>query len=175
MGAMSLSRTGNLLGALSLAIADDVLDAVRAETDSSGASAAAALALLGHAPGLTIKQLGQVLRLSHPGAVRLVDRLARDALVTRERSAQDGRAVTLALTGAGRAAAERILASRRGVLEAALGAFSATECRTFEALAEKLLRAALDDGLHAARVCRLCDPDDCRGCPVESEIASRAG
>ena len=43
----------------------------------------AALCVIGHEPGLSIDFLARVLGMSHPGTVRLVDRLETDGLIKR--------------------------------------------------------------------------------------------
>jgi len=57
----------------------------------------------------TIKELAGQLRLEHHSVVELVDRLQKRGLATRATSRQDGRAVLLELTRAGRTALDRIV------------------------------------------------------------------
>jgi DNA-binding MarR family transcriptional regulator len=58
---------------------------------------------------MSIDALRSGVGLSHPGAVRLVDRLAARGLVARRASADDGRRVALHLTRAGEAMAASIM------------------------------------------------------------------
>jgi DNA-binding MarR family transcriptional regulator len=162
---MTDEKIQNLVGALSLALADQYLQPVSAP--------AAALTLLSHAPGLTIDELSRVLGLSHPGAVRLVDRLASDDLVVRGRSASDGRAVALTLTAKGEATAMQILESRRSILVDALAALTPSDREAFGRIAETMLRSVVQSPDHAATICRLCDSAACGECPVEHELMSR--
>ena len=67
-------RLVNLLGALALGVSDQIRSAI-AEGMPLGGETAAALTVIGHAPALSIDQLSRVLRLSHAGTVRLVERL----------------------------------------------------------------------------------------------------
>jgi len=66
---------------------------------------------------VTINELAQQLMLKHNTAVELVDRLARQDLVTREASSGDRRKVELALTARGRNILARLAAVHRRELE----------------------------------------------------------
>ena len=153
----------NVVGALALAISDDVLAAARADEPE-----AAAIALIGHVPGLSIDRLRRALGLSHPGAVRLVDRLAAAGLATRFRAGPDRRAVTLALTDAGAARCRALLARRQGVLARALATVSEDDRQALGRIAEALLGVLPVGITDACRICRLCDPAACVDCPVEA-------
>ncbi|MFK8182393.1 MAG: MarR family winged helix-turn-helix transcriptional regulator [Phormidesmis sp.] len=163
----------NIVGALSLALSDDLLQAAQNHAPTS--APAAAISLVGHMPGMTINHLRSALGLSHPGTVRLVDRLVRDDLVKRDRSTTDGRAVALTLTVSGEAMCQHILASRQNTLARALASLSHDERETLGKLAETMLQNILRDEAHAIQTCRLCDPVVCTNCPVEAEIVSREG
>lgn len=165
-------RNENVVGALVLGLADAMLRVAQAEAPESG-PAAAALALLGHEPGMSIERLRRSLGLSHPGAVRLVDRLAENGLVVRGASASDRRAVELRLTAAGEATCRAVIAARDRAIARAMTSLTAEEQQTFGALAEKMLRGFVADLDHAYAVCRLCDYDACSNCPVEDELACR--
>jgi len=171
-----LDQAANLLGALSLVIADRMTDAM-AEAGGRPESGAAALsALLHFLDRPTVDLLRQVLGLTSSGTVRLIDRMAQAGYVERGPGA-DGRSTSVSLTGAGRAAAERVGAARAVVLAGALDGLSAAERETFRQLMSKIL-AGLVRGPGAVRwICRLCDTGMCRGteggCPVGSAV--RAG
>ena len=169
--AMTKEKVENIVGALSLALADDLLRATQSHAPASAPSAA--IALVGHAPGMTINQLSRALSLSHPGAVRLVDRLVRDNLLNRSRSESDGRAVALTLTQTGEAMCLHILSSRQSALAHALASLCPSDRETLGRLAETVLRGMLRGEDHAFEVCRLCDPSVCIECPVEAEIINR--
>ena len=161
------SREANLLGTLSLAVAGRMEAAVASPLGPSAPAALNALeSYLGDEP---IDTLSHVLGLSHSGAVRLVDRLAEAGLAER-RPGPDGRSVTVALTAAGREAAERVRIARGAALEATLAVLSDAERAALDALHEKLLAGLTGDRASALRLCRLCDVDACghyRGtCPV---------
>ena len=173
-----LDQTANLLGALSLVIADRMADEM-AEAGGRPESAAAALsALLHFLDRPTVDLLRQVLGLTSSGTVRLVDRMAESGYVQRGPGG-DGRSTSVSLTGAGRAAAESVTAARAGVLAGALDGLSPAERETLRQLMSKLL-AGLIRGPGAVRwACRLCDTGVCRGteggCPVGNAVQARYG
>ena len=165
----SLDRAGNLLGALSLAIADRTADSLAGAAAQSPSGAAALSALLHFLERPSIDLMRQVLGLTSSGTVRLIDRLERDGLVARE-SGDDGRVTTIVLTPAGRRAARRVAAARADVLASALDGLDPAEREAFDALTGKLL-VGMIRGRGATRwMCRLCDTGACgreRGeCPV---------
>jgi MarR family transcriptional regulator, negative regulator of the multidrug operon emrRAB len=166
-------RDANLLGTLSLAVAGRMETAIASQL---GPSAPAALcALEGYLGGEPIEVLRQVLALTHSGAVRLVDRLVDAGLAERE-PGPDARTVAVALTPAGRVAAEGIREARTAALEEVLEVLSADERDTLTALHERLLAGLTSDRASARRLCRLCDIDACghhRGtCPVTNARAA---
>ena len=173
-----LDQAANLLGALSLVIADQMTDAM-AEAGGRPESGAAALsALLHFLDQPTVDLLRQVLGLTSSGTVRLIDRMAESGYVQRGPGA-DGRSTSVSLTPAGRAAAARVAAARAGVRTGALDRLSPAERETLRALLSKLL-AVLIRGPGAIRwICRLCDTGLCRGaesgCPVGNAVRERYG
>ena len=68
-------RTAQLLGALALALADGTGAAVEAQAGVSGSDAAALVTLRNYAEGEPLGLLRRALALSHPGIVRVADRL----------------------------------------------------------------------------------------------------
>jgi DNA-binding MarR family transcriptional regulator len=160
-----VSRTANLLGALSLVAGDRVREATGAEPTWS----AALVSLQTMADGGSIDELRRVLGLSHSGGVRVVKALSRGGLVDLRRDPDDGRAVQVWLTDDGRAEATRICAARLEALDALLGGLAPDQQAQLDALLAGALAAATG-GVHDARhICRLCDPDVCghpARCPV---------
>jgi MarR family transcriptional regulator, negative regulator of the multidrug operon emrRAB len=161
---MSTARTANLLGALALTLSDQIRDAAERHAIHGGGTPAA-LSLVGHEPGLSIDALARMLGMSHPGAVRLVQRLEQDWLIARKPTS-DGRTVALHLTVAGRKRRARLLAERRTVLEEALKRLSAQERAQLATLVEKLLVGIKRDPLHAYAICRFCEETVCHPCPM---------
>jgi DNA-binding MarR family transcriptional regulator len=161
-------RTTNLLGALVMALADALRDATE-EAAGHGGTGPAALAVAAQWPGETVGSLGQRLGLTQPAGVRLVDRLAMEGLVERERG-RDGREVVVAITEPGAERAERVLAARRRVLAEALVPLSPDEQAQFSSLLEQILARITTDVSQACRICRLCE---IRTCPHEQCPVSR--
>ena len=165
----TLDRTGNLLGALSLAVADRTTDSVAGAAARSITGAAALSALVHFLERPSIDLLRQVLGLTSSGTVRLVDRLERDGLVTRE-PGDDGRVTTIVLTPAGRSAGHQVAAARAEVLESALAALGADERADLDRLLGRVLTGMIRGPAATRWMCRLCDTEACgreRGeCPV---------
>lgn len=157
----------NVLGTLALTLVDRV-DIGAARATRHGANGPAALVTLLWYPDRPIAFLAARLRITHPGAVQLVDRLARDGLVERI-PGQDGRTKLLALTPDGDDVALRVLAARREVLLRAVGALDDDQVRAFADTAGAMLEAITDDLLTSEHMCRLCDELACPDarCPVE--------
>jgi DNA-binding MarR family transcriptional regulator len=118
-GDRRLDRTGNLLGALSLAVTERTSAAAGDALGQSESGAVALSALHHFLDDPSVDLLRQVLGLTASGTVRLVDRLQDAGYITR-RPGRDGRSVSLRLTAAGRRAAQRVSAARADVLKEAL-------------------------------------------------------
>ena len=162
----ALRRDGNVLGALSLVVADEMSDAVAAAADQSLTAAAALSALEHFADGCSVGRLRRILGLTSSGTVRLVDRLAGAGEV-RRRKGPDGRTTSIELTAAGRRAARRVTAARAGVLEDALVDLTPAERDDLERLTARVLESAVrrklarDAGDSTRWICRLCDLQAC--------------
>lgn len=168
-----LDRAANLLGALSLVIADRMADAM-AEAGGRPESGAAMLsALLHFLDRPSVDRLRQVLGLTSSGTVRLVDRLAETGYVRRGPGA-DGRSVSVELTEPGREAAQAVAAARADVLGGALAALSLTERETFEQLMSKMLIGMIRAPGATRWICRLCDTGTCRGAPGGCPVGNAA-
>jgi DNA-binding MarR family transcriptional regulator len=154
------AATANLLGALSLVVADQTRDRVTAACGEPGSAPAALSALEQFLGRPSLDQLARVLALTPSGAVRLVDRLAEAGLVSRG-PGSDGRTRSVVLTPAGRRAAARIGAERSDYLRQLVESLSVPERRTLHALLGKLLAAVVDTKDGGAWICRLCDLTDC--------------
>ncbi|NGN68889.1 MarR family transcriptional regulator [Streptomyces sp. A7024] len=174
-------RTANLLGATALAVTDELVSGPVAASAASPSGAAALIAL--HAnPGISVTELGRRVGLTQSAAVRMVDALARAAMVERRRTAN--KFTWIYPTDKGRETAEVLIHGRQARLTAALEGLGEDERHTLGALLEKVL-----DGLYATtrsgpdpeaahhRICRLCDREACVSdayCPVgEAEKAAR--
>jgi MarR family transcriptional repressor of emrRAB len=160
------TRLANLLGALAVGISDRIRLAA-AEQTSLGGEAAAALIVIGHAPGLSIDQLGKVLKLSHPGTVRVVDRLVAAGLAERKPAASDRRALALQLTSAGESERTAVLDGRRAAIAAVLDHVAPEDYPALEQLVEKMLASLPCDATTAMNVCRFCNQHACANCPMD--------
>lgn len=168
-----LDRAANMLGALSLIIADQTADAVAEAAGRSESAAPALSALLHLLDRPTIDLLRQVLGLTSSGTVRLVDRLAESGYVRREPGV-DGRSTSVVLTQAGRAAAERVSAARAEVLWRSLTVLSDAERAVLEQLVGKVLVGMMREPGATRWLCRLCDIGVCRGAPGGCPVGNAA-
>jgi DNA-binding MarR family transcriptional regulator len=171
-----LDQTANLLGALSLMIADRMADAM-GEAGGRPESAAAALSALLHfldRPGVDL--LRQVLGLTSSGTVRLIDKMVDSGYVQRGPGA-DRRSTTVSLTPDGLAAAERVGAARTEVLQDALTVLSEQERAALGTIMGKVLVGLMREPGAVRWMCRLCDTGVCRGaeggCPVGNAARER--
>ncbi len=175
-GEPRLDRTGNLLGALSLAVADRTGDAVGGAAGESQNSAITLSALNDFLDGPSVDRLRAVLGLTPSGTVRLIDRLQAAGYVTRLPGV-DGRSVSVHLTASGRRAARRVADARAAVLEEALGALAPDEREALDRLISRVL-VGLIRGPGATRwMCRFCDTVACGRqegrCPVANAARER--
>ncbi|MDA0268084.1 MAG: MarR family transcriptional regulator [Cyanobacteria bacterium] len=164
---MDDARTLNLLGAFALSVGD-ALQATTSASTGYGGEAPAALVSLGAEPGISINTLRYILQLSHPGTVRLVDRLEAQGWVER-RSGPDGRTRSLFLTTLGQERRQTILLERRQPLQVALSALSERDLQQLTPLLEKMLIAMTTTEQQGLAICRLCEEEVCPSdlCPVE--------
>lgn len=159
-------RLVNIFGALAIGVADRVRWEALDET-SLGGEASAALVVIGHAPGMSIDQLSRVLGLSHPGAVRLVERLTTAGLVLREVSPGDRRTAALGLTNTGRTRRSALLKRRNRALKAVLKVVESEHLDVLEQLIEAMLLTLPDDATSALTICRYCNERQCPNCPMD--------
>ena len=160
-------RLINLVGALALGVTDRVRATIAGDL-ALGGEGAAALIVLGHAPGLSIDQLGRILRLSHPGAVRLVDRLADAGLAVRSVAGHDRRVVALTLTESGKARRDALLDRRQEALATVLQVVAPADRAALERVVVTMLQALPDGAVSAMTICRLCDDRRCAACPMDA-------
>ena len=157
----------NILGTLALTVGDRVgIGTERAA--GYGANAPAALVTLLWYPDRPITQLALRLRISHPGAVQLSERLESAGLVDRFPGA-DGRTRLLSLTPEGERTAQAVLAERRAVLVRAIEAVDDAALPVLVEAVGVMLDALTDTLLTSEYMCRLCDEQSCpdERCPVE--------
>lgn len=163
-----MDKTANLLGAVGLAVADHIEATARAVLNHSGETPAA-LVVIGYGLGPSNDELRRILRLSHPGSVRLVDRLVVDGSVER-RQGRDKRAVALYLTERGTVLREELLTKRLAALRPFLLPLSEQEQTTLSGLLEKILPALATTDIARCTMCRLCDDRVCVNCPIPADF-----
>jgi MarR family transcriptional regulator, negative regulator of the multidrug operon emrRAB len=175
-----IAREANILGALALAAAERIDAATRQAAAHGGSAPAALVALSSFLDGASIDTLRKPLGLSHSAAVRLVDRLAGDGLVSRE-PGEDARSVAVFLTAAGKRAADQARRGRMRALSDVLAPLSASEREQLTKMLERLLAGLTGGRSDAAHICRLCDSEACGHhhgrCPVTraADVAEAAG
>lgn len=169
---MKAHEIENLVGAFSLALSDAILLSTQDKAPKAG-PAAEALAVVGHIPGVTIERLRRALRLSHPGAVRLVDRLVTHGFLERKQCETDRRAVELNLTPSGRMTCASILEARQERIAHALEILEPQECEALGLLAGKILHRLVQERPHRDSACRLCDPIACANCTANCGTSAK--
>ena len=163
-----IERTANLLGAVGLAVADRIEETAREILNHAGETPAA-LVVIGYGFGPSNDQLRRVLGLSHPGSVRLVDRLVADNLVKRRR-ARDKRAISLYLTAKGATLREKLLTGRLAAIKSLLTPLALSEQAALAALLHKMLSSMDATDLERCTLCRLCDNSVCSNCPIPANF-----
>jgi MarR family transcriptional repressor of emrRAB len=157
----------NLFGALVLTVSSAMESNIDQAVSLSEGHSAALVAIVHH-PDQSIDELSQVIKLSHSGAVRAVDRLVTAGLAIRA-VGTDGRTVRLRVTQSGRRKVELILKARRTSLNTFISRLSPDEKRQLTNVCCKLLSEVAKSPSEAHRICRLCDESICfakGSCPV---------
>ena len=175
MRSAGVRHTANVLAATVELLASDLNAATTAAAEQRGGRAAALTALAAFASGDPVDTLAASLGLSHSRMVRIVDGLERDGLVRRAPGIEDRRTVSVILTKAGRAVAQRITSERIGLLSDEIERLDPADRAALDRICAAVLSRRVDGPRAAERVCRLCDPGACGHpgrCPVTA--ASRA-
>ncbi len=163
-----IDYTANLLGVVGLAVADRIEKAARDILSHAGETPAAVV-VIGYGLGPSNEKLRHILGLSHPGSVRLVDRLVADGLVER-REGRDKRAIALYLTERGHSLREELLKGRRAAIRPLLTPLTEREQEALAALLHKLLSSMETTDQQRCHLCRLCDDRVCVNCPIPAEF-----
>lgn len=164
------SRLANLLAVAALGLTDRLHELGPQLAGVEDFTAATALvALLDFSPDGSLRQLSQILALTHSGAVRLVDRLEAAELVRRE-AGKDERSRAVVLTRKGRTAAMAMRAHRQSVTAGLLEGLSNRQRNELTSVCEILvanltrqrLTQRADGHLPAGgAMCRWCDFEAC--------------
>jgi DNA-binding MarR family transcriptional regulator len=157
------SRDRNVLAAWAIAISDGVRAAVEQATGMAGSGPAALVAIVAD-PGMSIDELRRVLDLTHPGTVRLVDRLVEKGWIRRQQGI--GRTMLLVPTRMGTKAERRLAAAREQAVKELLSAMPNGDVHTVAGLVEPVLGSAITDVDSMRRLCRLCNRKVCMDCPA---------
>ena len=99
---------------------------------------------------ITVSHLATRLGISPPSASAIVDRMVDGGLVTRERSEEDRRIVSVSLTAAGEARLKEAIGGRRGWLQRVLGRLDGDELRDTIRVLHRLEQALEEDGKGSA-------------------------
>jgi MarR family transcriptional repressor of emrRAB len=163
-----IDRTANLLGVVGLAVAKQIEETAKDILNHIGETPAA-LVVIGYGLGPSNDQLRQILGLSHPGTVRLVDRLVTGKLVERGQ-ARDKRAVALYLTEKGSELRQTLLKGRIAAIKPILSPLSDAEQSALGTLLHKMLASMDTTDLERCNLCRLCDDSVCTDCPIPAQF-----
>lgn len=166
------NRTANLLGVVALAVIDRIEITARDILSHSGETPAA-LVVIGYGLGPSNDQLRRILGLSHPGTVRLIDRLAADGLVER-REGRDKRAISLHLTKQGKVVREKLLRGRLAAIKPVLESLNNDEQEMLGAILHKMLASMDTTDMQRRTLCRLCDDRVCIDCPIPADFRREA-
>jgi DNA-binding MarR family transcriptional regulator len=153
----------NVIGAWALALADAIEQATVAVTGITG-SASAALVAVAADPDMSIDDLRRALDLTHPGAVRLVDRLESCGWL--QRRPAHGRTIHLRLTTQGHRTHRSLLRARQEAIAAICTTLDPGSPEQVAQLIAPSLTASATDTDELRHLCRLCRRSDCDPCPV---------
>ncbi len=128
-------------GRLVRTMADANLDA-----QGGGSPALGALLRLADEDGISQAELARRQRVEAPSMCRMIDRLEREGLVSRERDLADRRVIRVRITPEGRAAAEAGRAAVADLEERAFSALTSEERQTLSALLGRLLDGLPETG-----------------------------
>ena len=162
----------NLLGVVGLAVSDRIREIAHDILNHAGETPAA-LVVIGYDLGPSNNELRRILGLSHPGTVRLIDRLVADGLVER-REGRDKRAVALHLTTQGKRRRQALLKGRLASIHPFLGPLTESEVETLTGLLHKMLSSLEATDLERRTLCRLCDDNACTDCPIPANFRAES-
>ena len=140
-------------------VGTEVLDQGLTESQMQG------LAYLFHHGGTSVGDLAQGLGITHPAAVKLIDRLVKKNLAIRLPSPLDRRVSQIELTTVGRELVQMVLSKRTALLTRVIGKLQPDELESLLRGLEAALGAALEDSDSAQLVCLRCG-DEHIGCCV---------
>lgn len=122
-----------------------------------------------------IRELAEGLKVSHPAAVKLVERLVRKGLLDRQESPSDRRVVELRLSVAGRRCVEHVRDHRAQGLERILASMRPEDAEALMTGINAFVHASLVDEETVNAVCLHCGVEHVKECLVaraESELTN---
>jgi DNA-binding MarR family transcriptional regulator len=119
----------------------------------------------------SIRDLAEGLGVSHPAAVKMVERLVRKGLLDRRESAHDRRVVELSLSVLGEQCVESVRSQRAHVLERFLADMSPDDTEALMVGLQGFLQAALRDKATADAVCLHCGREHVEECLIHQAQA----
>lgn len=126
-------------------------------------------------PHCRVKDVARGLRVSHPAATKLVDRLVSRGSLERAPNPADRREVNISLTPAGETALSDLRRSRAQTLSAVLGRMAPADRRQLETGLEAYLRAALQTPSEVEAVCGQCGTEHTSECPLSAVYEKLTG
>lgn len=103
---------------------------------------------------MSIDQISRILRLSHAGAVRVVERLDDQGFVGKSQSPSDRRVAHITLTRRGQAERSKLLGLRNAAVAGLLVRVTASDRVILERIADTILTSLLEDPQSAVSTCR---------------------
>jgi DNA-binding MarR family transcriptional regulator len=168
-------RLEQLVGVVALAATDRFRSSMEDELGAAG-GAPAALVHVRAWPEGSISQLAEVLGLSQPATVRMVEKLVERELLVRA-PGSDGRTAALRCTPAGEQLVATMLEQRAASLRPLLACLAPEEREQLEGLLTRVTANLADDRPRALNTCRMCDRDACEGdaglCPLNHTTPAR--
>ncbi len=160
-------RLENLLGALSITIADRVRAALEGQLGAGG-SAAAVLMMIGVEPQISAETIARQLGMAQPTVVQALGALKERGFV-RQVSGEDRRVRELSLTSRGMEMVASMLEKRAAILGQLLQTLGRAERSVLTGAVEKMLIAAITRPEERFPICRFCSESECgpKDCPVE--------
>lgn len=114
----------------------------------------------------SIRDLAEGLGVSHPAAVKMVERLVRKELLARRESAHDRRVIELSLTPLGARCVDTVRGQQAHALELVMAEMTQEETEALAVGLQGFLQAALRDRRTAEAVCLHCGLEHVEECLV---------
>ena len=121
--------------------------------------------IIGSEPGLTAERLSTVLKMSHSGCLRLIERLELAGYVER-RDGRNKREKAIHLNAAGEQMRSDLLSARQSAAWEILSNLDPAERNAMRTFVLRMLDRMEPEGLGKDGLCRLCDRLTCQQCPA---------